>query len=105
LLRKGNPKNIRDWDDLVRPDIAIVTPNPKTSGGARWNHMAAWAHALKRYNNDEIKAKEFMARLYKNVPILDTGARAATISFTRPGGGESSAINRRCQTTNRRIHL
>jgi sulfate/thiosulfate-binding protein len=88
LVRKGNPKNIRDWDDLVRPDIAIVTPNPKTSGGARWNHMAAWAYALKRTNNDESKAKEFMARLYQNVPILDTGARAATISFTRRGIGD-----------------
>jgi sulfate transport system substrate-binding protein len=88
LVRKGNPKNVKDWDDLVRSDIAIVTPNPKTSGGARWNHMAAWAHALKRNNNDEIKGKEFMARLYQNVPILDTGARAATISFTRRGIGD-----------------
>jgi ABC-type sulfate transport system substrate-binding protein len=71
LVRKGNPKGIKDWDDLVRGDVAIVTPNPKTSGGARWNHMAAWGHALKRHGNDQAKAKEFMALLYKNVPIRD----------------------------------
>lgn len=88
LVRKGNPKGIADWEDLARPDVSIVTPNPKTSGGARWNYLAAWAYALKRHANDQAQAQEFMARLYKNVPILDTGARAATISFTRRGIGD-----------------
>jgi sulfate/thiosulfate transport system substrate-binding protein len=83
LVRKGNPKQIRDWGDLVRPDVSVITPNPKTSGGARWNHLAAWGYALRQNGNDESKARDFMARLYKNVPVLDTGARGATITFTR----------------------
>jgi len=83
LVRKGNPKEIKDWGDLVRPGISVVTPNPKTSGGARWNYLAAWGYALRQNRNDEEKAREFVTRLYKNVPVLDTGARAATITFTR----------------------
>ena len=83
LVRRGNPRRIADWDDLVRPDVAVVTPNPKTSGGARWNHLAAWAYALRQSGNDEAKARDFMARLYRNVPVLDTGARGATITFVR----------------------
>ncbi|MFD0712661.1 sulfate ABC transporter substrate-binding protein [Paenibacillus sp. GCM10027626] len=81
LVRKGNPKGIKNWDDLVKPGIEVITPNPKTSGGARWNHLAAWAFALEKYNRDEAKAKEFLAQLYKNVPVLDTGARGATTTF------------------------
>ena len=81
LVRKGNPKGIKDWDDLARPGVSVVTPNPKTSGGARWNYLAAWGYALKKWNNDEGKAKEFLARIYKNVPVLDSGARGATITF------------------------
>jgi sulfate/thiosulfate transport system substrate-binding protein len=88
LVRKGNPKNIRDWPDLARPDVSVVTPNPKTSGGARWNHLAAWGHALRANGNDEAKARAFLAQLYKNVPVLDTGARGATITFTRRGIGD-----------------
>jgi sulfate/thiosulfate-binding protein len=83
LVRKGNPKQIRDWSDLVRPDVSVITPNPKTSGGARWNHLAAWGYALRQNGNDESKARDFITRLYKNVPVLDTGARGATITFTR----------------------
>jgi sulfate/thiosulfate transport system substrate-binding protein len=83
LVRKGNPKQIRGWGDLARPDVSIITPNPKTSGGARWNHLAAWGYALRQNGNDEGKAREFVTSLYKNVPVLDTGARAATITFTR----------------------
>jgi len=83
LVRKGNPKQIHGWGDLARRDVAIITPNPKTSGGARWNHLAAWGYALRQNGNDEEKAREFVTRLYKNVPVLDTGARAATITFTR----------------------
>src|SRR5207245_8333257 len=81
LVRKGNPKGIKDWDDLVRPGVAVVSPNPKTSGGARWNYLAAWGYALKKNGGDEAKAKDFVRRLYKNVPILDTGARGATTTF------------------------
>jgi sulfate/thiosulfate-binding protein len=88
LVRKGNPKNIKDWDDLVRPDVSVITPNPKTSGGARWNHLAAWGFALKKYNNDENQAKDFLAQLYKNVPVLDTGARGATNTFVERGLGD-----------------
>ena len=88
LVRKGNPKNIRDWDDVVKPGIAVITPNPKTSGGARWNYLAAWAYALKRYGNDETKARDFVARLYKNVPVLDSGARGATTTFVERGIGD-----------------
>ena len=83
LVRKGNPKQIRDWSDLVRPGVAVITPNPKTSGGARWNHLAAWGYALRQNGGNESKARDFMASLYANVPVLDTGARSATITFTR----------------------
>ena len=88
LVRKGNPKKIKDWDDVIKPGVAVITPNPKTSGGARWNYLAAWAYALKQNNNDEVKAKEFVAKLYKNVPILDSGARGATTTFVERGIGD-----------------
>lgn len=88
LVRKGNPKNIKDWDDLVKPGIAVITPNPKTSGGARWNHLAAWGYSLKQNNNDETKAKEFLTKLYQNVPVLDTGARGSTTTFVERGIGD-----------------
>lgn len=88
LVRKGNPKNIKDWDDLLKSDVSIVTPNPKTSGGARWNYLAAWAYALKNNNNDEEKAKEFVKKLYENVAVLDSGARGATTSFVERDIGD-----------------
>jgi sulfate transport system substrate-binding protein len=88
LVRKGNPKGIKDWDDLVNPRVAVIAPNPKTSGGARWNYLAAWGYALKKNNNDENKAREFVTRLYKNVPVLDTGARGATTTFSQRGIGD-----------------
>jgi len=88
LVRKGNPKGIKDWDDLVKPGVAVITPNPKTSGGARWNYLAAWAYALKHNNNDEAKAKEFVAKLFKNAPVLDTGARGSTTTFVERGIGD-----------------
>ncbi|WP_428309511.1 sulfate ABC transporter substrate-binding protein [Hydrocarboniphaga sp.] len=88
LVRKGNPKKIKDWDDLVRPGVSVITPNPKTSGGARWNHLAAYAYALKKNGNDETKAKAFLAALYKNVPVLDSGARGATTTFVQRGIGD-----------------
>ncbi|TKC18392.1 sulfate ABC transporter substrate-binding protein [Robertmurraya kyonggiensis] len=81
LVRKGNPKEIKDWDDLVKKGVSVITPNPKTSGGARWNYLAAWGYALQQNNNDEEKAKEFVASLFKNVPVLDSGARGATTTF------------------------
>jgi len=81
LVRKGNPKGIRDWNDLVKPDVAVVTPNPKTSGGARWNYLAAWGYALQQPLGDEAKAKDFVRALFQNVKVLDTGARAATTTF------------------------
>ena len=87
LVRKGNPKHIKDWDDLVRKDVAIVTPNPKTSGGARWNYLAAWGYALKKSGSEE-GAKQFVGDLYKNVKVLDSGARGATTSFTERGLGD-----------------
>ena len=88
LVRKGNPKRIRDWEDLVRPDVAVVTPNPKTSGGARWNYLAAWGYAQSRWNGDETRAREFVARLYRNVPVLDSGARGAMTTFAERGIGD-----------------
>ena len=88
LVRKGNPKKIKDWNDVVRPGVSVITPNPKTSGGARWNYLAAWAYALKNNNNDEAKAKDFVAKLFKNVPVLDTGARGATTTFVERGIGD-----------------
>ncbi len=88
LVRKGNPKNIQDWNDLVRPGVAVITPNPKTSGGARWNYLAAWGYALKHNNNDQAKAREFVSRLYANVPVLDSGARGSTTTFTERGIGD-----------------
>jgi sulfate/thiosulfate-binding protein len=88
LVRKDNPKDIRDWDDLVRPDVSVITPNPKTSGGARWNYLAAWGFALRRFDDDEAKVREFMSKLYKNVPVLDTGARGSTNTFVQRGIGD-----------------
>ena len=87
LVRKGNPKGIKDWDDLVKPGVAVITPNPKTSGGARWNLLAAWAFAQQKYGS-EAQAKEFVAKLYKNVPVLDTGARGSSITFVNNGIGD-----------------
>ena len=83
LVRKGNPKQIKDWDDLVKPGISVITPNPKTSGGARWNYLAAWAYALKQPGGNDQKAKDFVSRLYKNVPVLDSGARGSTTTFVQ----------------------
>ncbi|KAA5604250.1 sulfate ABC transporter substrate-binding protein [Roseospira marina] len=88
LVRKGNPKDINDWDDLLRDDVQVVTPNPKTSGGARWNYLAAWIYAEDTYPGDETRVRDFMARLYRNVPVLDTGARGSTITFTQRGIGD-----------------
>jgi sulfate transport system substrate-binding protein len=88
LVRKGNPKAIKNWDDLIRPGIAVITPNPKTSGGARWSYLAAWGYALQRNNNDQNKAKEFVTQLYKNVPVLDSGARGSTTTFVQRGIGD-----------------
>ncbi|HBH80121.1 MAG TPA: hypothetical protein DDY39_09875, partial [Nitrospira sp.] len=88
LVRKGNPKGIRDWDDLVKPGIAIIPANPKTSGAARWAYLSAWGYALKKYGNDEAKAKEFIAKFYANVPVLDSGARGATTTFVERGIGD-----------------
>ncbi len=87
LVRKGNPKGIRDWDDVVKPGISIVVPNPKTSGGARWAYLAAWGYAQRKYGSEE-KAKEFITALYKNVPVLDSGARGATTTFVERGIGD-----------------
>jgi len=88
LVRKGNPKYLKDWDDLVRDGVQVITPNPKTSGGARWNYLAAWAYELTRSNGDQAKAQEFVRRLYKNVPVLDTGARGSTTTFVERGLGD-----------------
>jgi sulfate/thiosulfate-binding protein len=88
LVRKGNPKGIKDWDDLIKPKVSAITPNPKTSGGARWNYLAAWGYALKKNNNNEAKAKEFVTKLFANVSILDTGARGATVTFVQRGIGD-----------------
>jgi sulfate transport system substrate-binding protein len=88
LVRKGNPKGIRDWGDLVKKDVQVITPNPKTSGGARWNFLAAWAWARSQYGGDDKKAEAFVAQLYKHVPVLDTGARGATTTFVQRGIGD-----------------
>jgi sulfate transport system substrate-binding protein len=88
LVRKGNPKGIKDWGDLIRPGISVITPNPKTSGGARWNYLAAWAWAERQPGGGEASAKEFIRRLYKNVPVLDTGARGATTTFVQRNIGD-----------------
>ena len=88
LVRKGNPKGIKDWDDLVKPGVSVITPNPKTSGGARWNYLAAWGYALKTSGDDKAKARTFVTQLFKNVPILDTGARGATTTFVQRGIGD-----------------
>ncbi len=88
LVRKGNPKNIKDWDDVVKPGVIVVTPNPKTSGGARWAYLAAWAYALENYGHDDAKARDFVKRLYKNVPVLDSGARGSTTTFVERGIGD-----------------
>ena len=87
VVRQGNPKGIKDWDDLVKPGISVITPNPKTSGGARWNYLAAWEFAKRKYGN-ELKAKEFVQALYKNVPVLDTGARGSSITFAQRNQGD-----------------
>ncbi len=88
VVRKGNPKGIKDWDDLVKPGVQVITPNPKTSGGARWNYLAAWAFAERKFGNDETKVKEFIRTLFKNVPVLDTGARGSTTTFAQRGIGD-----------------
>lgn len=88
LVRKGNPKHIKDWDDLVKPGTAVITPNPKTGGGARWNYLAAWGYALKKNNQDETKAREFVSKLFKNVVVLDSGARGSTTTFVERGIGD-----------------
>jgi len=88
LVRKGNPKHIKDWNDLVKPGVAVITPNPKTSGGARWNYLAAWAYALKQKGGSDATAKEFLAKLFKNVPVLDSGARGSTTTFVQRGQGD-----------------
>jgi sulfate/thiosulfate transport system substrate-binding protein len=87
LVRKGNPKGVKDWDDLVKPGIKVITPNPKTSGGARWNYLAAWGYALKKYGSEE-KARDFVRDLYRNVPVLDTGARGATVTYVERNIGD-----------------
>ncbi|TQE90288.1 sulfate ABC transporter substrate-binding protein [Ureibacillus terrenus] len=88
LVRKGNPKNIKDWDDLTKDGVSVITPNPKTSGGARWNYLAAWAFASRKYNGDEAKIKQFMKDLYSNVEVLDSGARGSTTTFVERGIGD-----------------
>ncbi len=88
LVRKGNPKKIKDWDDLVRPGVSVITPNPKTSGGARWNYLAAWEFARRKAGGDEARAKDFVTRLFRNVPVLDSGARGSTTTFVQRGIGD-----------------
>lgn len=88
LVRKGNPKDIKDWDDLIKEDVGVITPNPKTSGGARWNYLAAWAYADKLYGGDEAQVKDFIKKLYQNVLVLDSGARGATTTFVENGQGD-----------------
>ena len=89
LVRKGNPKGIKDWSDLIKPDLKVITPNPKTSGGARWNYLAAWAYADKAFGRDEAKVLEFISKLYKNVPVLDSGARGSTTTFIQREIGDA----------------
>jgi sulfate transport system substrate-binding protein len=89
LVRKGNPKAIKDWEDLARPGVSVITPNPKTSGGARWNYLAAWGYGLKKWNGDEAKAKGLVGRIFKNVEVLDTGARGSTTTFVERGIGDA----------------
>ncbi len=88
LVRKGNPKNIKDWNDLIRSDVKVITPNPKTSGGARYNYLAAWGYSLKKDGHDAAKARDFVAKLFKNVPVLDSGARGSTTTFVERGIGD-----------------
>jgi len=88
LVRKGNPKDIKDWDDLAKPGISVITPNPKTSGGARWNYLAAWGYAAKKFNGDESKIKDFVGAIYKNVSVLDSGSRGSTTTFVERGIGD-----------------
>jgi sulfate/thiosulfate transport system substrate-binding protein len=88
LVRKGNPKGIHDWDDLIKPGVSVVTPNPKTSGGARWNYLAAWGYAQKKFGGDRAKAKEFVTGIYRNTSVLDAGARGSTITFAQRGLGD-----------------
>ncbi|WP_036285442.1 sulfate ABC transporter substrate-binding protein [Methylocystis sp. ATCC 49242] len=88
LVRKGNPKAIRDWDDLAKPGVAVITPNPKTSGGARWNYLAAWGYGLKKFGGDEEKTKDFVKAIYRNAPVMDTGARGSTITFAQRALGD-----------------
>jgi sulfate transport system substrate-binding protein len=87
LVRKGNPKAIKDWDDLIKPGVKVITPNPKTSGGGRWNYLAAWGYALRKYGSDD-KAEQFVKAIYANVPVLDSGARGATVNFVERGVGD-----------------
>jgi sulfate/thiosulfate transport system substrate-binding protein len=88
VVRKGNPKGVKDWGDLVKPGVKVITPNPKTSGGARWNYLAAWGWALKQFNKDEAKVKDYVTKLYQNVPVLDSGARGSTTTFAQRGIGD-----------------
>lgn len=88
LVRNGNPKAIKDWEDLAKPGVSVITPNPKTSGGARWNYLGAWAYGLVKFDGDEKKTKDFVAAIYKNAPVLDTGARGSTITFAQRGLGD-----------------
>jgi sulfate transport system substrate-binding protein len=88
LVRQGNPQHIRDWDDLIKPGVKVITPNPKTSGGARWNYLAAWGYALRKSGNNEAGALEYMKKLFANVPVLDTGARGSTTTFVQRGIGD-----------------
>jgi sulfate transport system substrate-binding protein len=88
LVRKGNPKGIKDWGDLIKPGVQVITPNPKTSGGARWNYLAAWGYATKTYHGDQAKVRDYMTKLIKNVPVLDSGARGATTTFVERGQGD-----------------
>ena len=88
LVRKGNPKGIKDWNDLAKPGVAVITPNPKTSGGARWNYLAAWGYGLRAFDNDEVKVQDFVSKIFRNVPVLDTGARGSTNTFVQRGIGD-----------------